>query len=493
MSLHGLTKGTPLEKSVAALAQAEANGVMMYYALARLAKEQGLDDVAETLINSANQEAVHAGFYATLNGKYPKDFWALLETVKKAEIAGEMQIKALADKVRAAGFNEAADEMEIFAKQEGHHGVVIEEIFKKYNPPKVETAGKKVYVCPVCGYEYVGDIDSEPDNWTCPLCGQPKSVFKEKSKIQVKAVKFAENGFMTQPFAMGGEDGAEKFDAKIKYRSCLQNFVIDTGEEVILVDTGLPNEYPYPTFDEKTQIFLGTKIKNYVDALKDLGYKPEQVTKILVTHKHEDHTGELRSFPNAKIYIGRPDAESMKLTGENIIPVDFTDGAYKNFPACQKIAEGIYYIQAVGHTKGNSIVIVEDSDLNYLIHGDVTYTDEALYQNKLSVVFEDLPAARETLNRVREFIRNNKTVYCSTHTPLGYENLEAKKICDLDNPPETIPPKEIVAKAATGKYVCSICGYVYDPAENGGVKFEDLPDDWKCPRCKQSKDKFNKA
>ncbi|MBR3462317.1 MAG: rubredoxin, partial [Clostridiales bacterium] len=23
--------------------------------------------------------------------------------------------------------------------------------------------------------------------------------------------------------------------------------------------------------------------------------------------------------------------------------------------------------------------------------------------------------------------------------------------------------------------------------------FEDLPDDWKCPRCKQGKDKFNKA
>ena len=493
MSLYGLTKGTPLEKAVGALAQGEANGVMMYYALARLAKEQGLDDVAEILIESANQEAVHAGFYATLNGKYPNDLWKLLETVKNAEYSGKKGVKALADQVRAAGFIEAADQMDIFADQEYHHGEVIEELFKKYNPPKADNTGKKIYVCPVCGYEYVGDIDSEPENWNCPLCGQPKSVFIEKTKFQIKAVKFAENGFMTQPFAMGGEDGAEKFDANIKYRSCLQNFLIDNGEEVILVDTGLPSEYPYPTFDEKTQIFLGTKIKNYVDALQDLGYKPEQVSKILVTHKHEDHTGELRSFPNAKIYIGRPDAEAMKLTGENIIPVDFTDGAYKNFPACQKIADGVYYIQAVGHTKGNSIVIVEDGDLNYMIHGDVTYTDEALYENKLSVVFEDKDAARETLNRVREFIRNNKTVYCSTHTPLGYENLEAKRIVDLDKMPAPIPPAEIVAKAATGKYVCSICGYVYDPAENGGVAFEDLPENWKCPRCKQSKDKFNKA
>ena len=49
------------------------------------------------------------------------------------------------------------------------------------------------------------------------------------------------------------------------------------------------------------------------------------------------------------------------------------------------------------------------------------------------------------------------------------------------------------AHCATGKYICSICGYVYDPAEHDGVAFEDLPDDWKCPRCKQSKEKFNKA
>ena len=40
------------------------------------------------------------------------------------------------------------------------------------------------------------------------------------------------------------------------------------------------------------------------------------------------------------------------------------------------------------------------------------------------------------------------------------------------------------------RYVCSVCGYVYDPAqgdpENGikpGTKFEDLPDDWTCPVC----------
>ena len=39
------------------------------------------------------------------------------------------------------------------------------------------------------------------------------------------------------------------------------------------------------------------------------------------------------------------------------------------------------------------------------------------------------------------------------------------------------------------KYICPICGYVYDEAKEG-VKFEDLPDDWKCPLCGAPKNLF---
>ena len=38
------------------------------------------------------------------------------------------------------------------------------------------------------------------------------------------------------------------------------------------------------------------------------------------------------------------------------------------------------------------------------------------------------------------------------------------------------------------RYVCSICGYVYDEADN--IPFENLPDDWKCPLCGASKADF---
>ena len=178
----------------------------------------------------------------------------------------------------------------------------------------------------------------------------------------------------------------------------------------------------------------------------------------------------------------------------NIVPVKFTDGAYYNFPDSQKICEGVYFIKAKGHTHGNSMVIAESEGLFYMFQGDITYADEALYENKLSIVFDDLPAARETMDRVREFVRHQPTVYMGTHTPQGPENLEAKRVMDLDHPVPTIWPEvHFAKKEASGKYVCSICGFVYDPAENDNVAFEDLPEDWRCPRCKQGKDKFNEA
>lgn len=313
--------------------------------------------------------------------------------------------------------------------------------------------------------------------------------------MEIKAVKFRKDGFYSQPFVFGGEEGMEKFDSQVRYRGSLQNYLIDTGDEVILVDTGLPAGTPEEVPDENSALYTGKDISSYMEAFAALGYKPEQVTTILLTHKHGDHSGELKSFPNAKIYVNEEETSAAELQGiDNIVPVKFTDGAYYNFPECQKIRDDIYLIKAKGHTNGNSIVIIEKDGLFYMIHGDITYVDEALYADKLSTVFDDLSSARETLNRVREFIRNHPTVYCGTHTPQGYENLEAKRVMDLDNPVPTIFAEVDFSKQeATGKYVCSVCGYVYDPAEHDGVLFENLPDDWKCPRCKQPKEKFNKA
>lgn len=50
--------------------------------------------------------------------------------------------------------------------------------------------------------------------------------------------------------------------------------------------------------------------------------------------------------------------------------------------------------------------------------------------------------------------------------------------------------QEAVPAAASGgeKWVCPVCGYVYD----GEIPFEELPDDWKCPLCGVEKSRFTK-
>lgn len=49
------------------------------------------------------------------------------------------------------------------------------------------------------------------------------------------------------------------------------------------------------------------------------------------------------------------------------------------------------------------------------------------------------------------------------------------------------------------KYVCTVCGYIYDPEQGDpdndvkpGTPFDQVPDDWVCPVCGAGKDAFEK-
>lgn len=249
--------------------------------------------------------------------------------------------------------------------------------------------------------------------------------------MKILALEFYKNGYMKEAFAFGGSVEKENIDESKKYEASLQNYLIDTGKEVILVDTGVPVETPDMEEKPGQMMYTGVKVNNFVEALKAVGYEPKDIDKVVVTHKHPDHTGELRLFNNAKIYISEIEAEAMKLNADNIVKVSFESGEYKNFKESEKIAENIYMLPAYGHTKGNSIVVLELDGLNYMFHGDVTYTDEALRKNVLSVVFEDRDLAKDTLENIREFIEKNDTVYLSTHTPEALISLKEKKIMKL--------------------------------------------------------------
>ena len=42
------------------------------------------------------------------------------------------------------------------------------------------------------------------------------------------------------------------------------------------------------------------------------------------------------------------------------------------------------------------------------------------------------------------------------------------------------------------KYICDVCGWVYDEDETG-AKWEDLPEDFACELCNVGKDQFSPA
>ena len=59
--------------------------------------------------------------------------------------------------------------------------------------------------------------------------------------------------------------------------------------------------------------------------------------------------------------------------------------------------------------------------------------------------------------------------------------------------------KSLVVTEKMDKYICKACKYVYDPVKGDkasgiapGTAFEDLPDDWVCPRCGVPKSLFEK-
>lgn len=101
-----------------------------------------------------------------------------------------------------------------------------------------------------------------------------------------------------------------------------------------------------------------------------------------------------------------------------------------------------------------------------------------------------------------------EAVVYSTEEPITYAYYhKVKGGAEPSTAPTYIKPQASVSEAKTTtiekekvtmkKYVCTACGYVYDPAEgdpDGGIApgtaFEDIPDDWVCPVCGVGKDMF---
>lgn len=248
--------------------------------------------------------------------------------------------------------------------------------------------------------------------------------------MEIKALTTFEGGYMSEHFVFGGTRDKELCSTTKQYPYYIISYLIDTGKEVILVDTSMPDSLCEMPANEELGVYIGKRTQTFEQALNVIGYQTSDVDKIILTHHNFDHVGMISLFPNAEIYISKKDEKNLQDTDAlHIIGVDLDKHPLFNFDGSFEVAENIYMVQAYGHTKGHSIVLVYDEKSNgyVLIAGDATVTDEAISQNEMMIVYEDLEKSKDTLNKLRDFMGSHKTVYLSTHDPIALGKVDNLK------------------------------------------------------------------
>lgn len=151
----------------------------------------------------------------------------------------------------------------------------------------------------------------------------------------------------------------------------LKPLYIETGDERIIVDTGV-GDLP----EKWTKMYGVEKETSLLDELKTMGISPEDVTMVINTHLHFDHTGYNKAFTNA---VTVADEEEIRYAN---YPDRFQAGAYlrsnleglkfKGVSGEKIVAPGVTVIPTPGHTPGHMSVIVELEDEVMIYTGDVS-------------------------------------------------------------------------------------------------------------------------
>ena len=153
----------------------------------------------------------------------------------------------------------------------------------------------------------------------------------------------------------------------------VQPFLVVTAKDVIVLDTGLG----FRSSDGVLQIH---------DNLRDHGYEPSMVTKVLLSHLHKDHAGCLifadeqglvkTTFPAADYYIYRPEADFALQTGypsyikEDIEPLLAT-GQVKWLDGEEGLIDGyIHFTHSGGHCPQHIVYLIDDGADKIFYGGD---------------------------------------------------------------------------------------------------------------------------
>lgn len=167
----------------------------------------------------------------------------------------------------------------------------------------------------------------------------------------------------------------------------LRSLVVETGNHVILIDTGWGDKQ-----DEK---FFRHVYRHggegLLGGLEKRGYKPEDITDVFLTHLHADHCGGgvVRSddsyeltFPRATYHVSRTQwewavknnlREADSYLEENILPIE-KSGHLNLIDHEGELFPGFSIMLCFGHTPGLMIPIIADNEKTYVYTGDLVPT-----------------------------------------------------------------------------------------------------------------------
>jgi glyoxylase-like metal-dependent hydrolase (beta-lactamase superfamily II) len=181
----------------------------------------------------------------------------------------------------------------------------------------------------------------------------------------------------------------EKNHLKVPTDTSDNAFLINTGSKLVLVDTG-------------AGVLFGPTLGKFVANLKAAGYQPEQVDEVYITHMHGDHVGGLvsngkRTFPNAVVRAGKPDADFwLSQANMDKAPADkkgFFQGAmtsinpyvqagkFKAIDADGELVPGVSAIAEHGHTPGHTTYVVESRGQKLVLIGDLIHVAAVQFDN----------------------------------------------------------------------------------------------------------------
>ncbi|HEX9042411.1 MAG TPA: N-acyl homoserine lactonase family protein [Trebonia sp.] len=201
-------------------------------------------------------------------------------------------------------------------------------------------------------------------------------------------------------------------------------WVIKDGADVFLVDTGFAPE----AGDRRRRAHYGTPAQ----ALPLLGIDPGDVTAIVITHAHWDHTGNIRQFPHAQLVM--TEAEYAFWTSPLAARRHFAahsepeeialleqrrgDGTLSLFTGQSTLAAGIELVEVGGHTPGQLIVTVAVPDGGTaVLASDALHFYEEVERDRPFAILADLPAMYQAYDTLAQLASHPGTHLVAGHDP----------------------------------------------------------------------------